>query len=196
MREVSPGKCLPIYAKTDSEGNINLAFNHPIVFKIDKDDLMAEVMASGAIQFQLVTATKPESEESIAFTWEMDIVNDNTLQFEITWADPEAISSSGIDKDSIRIYLEDTASIISCVEGSGTSLGRMLQDSVFSIPEQTILRIELPPQHLPTASGAVANSIINIEDSDEATDVLFLGVGLSTILGVPSQVLYDGILAL
>ena len=164
-----------------------MVFNHPIVFRIDKEDLMAEVLASGAIQFQLVTATEPESEASLDFTWEMDIVDENTLQFKITWADPEAISSSGIDKDSLRIYLEDTSSIIQCFESSGSNVGRMLEESVFSIPEQTVLRIELPPQHMPTASGAVANSIINADDSaDQATDVLFLGVGLSTILGVPS----------
>lgn len=49
-REVDPAQCLPIYAKTDSAGHINLMFNHPIALKVDKEDLMAEVLNSGAIQ--------------------------------------------------------------------------------------------------------------------------------------------------
>ena len=63
LREVDPSQCLPIFAKTDSAGHINLMFNHPIAFKVDQEDLMAEVLGSGAIQVQLVTATRPESEQ-------------------------------------------------------------------------------------------------------------------------------------
>ena len=49
VREVDPRKCLPVYAKTDSNGHINMMFNHQIEFKLDKEDLMVEITTSGAI---------------------------------------------------------------------------------------------------------------------------------------------------
>jgi hypothetical protein len=53
----------------------------------------------------------------------------------VDWAMPDAISSSSMDRDSLRIYLADTSNIISCIESSDTeSASRMLQDSIFSIP--------------------------------------------------------------
>ena len=126
----------------------------------------------------------------------MDIVNENTLVFKIAWAEPDAISATGVDRDALRIYLEDTASIISCSASSDpASVSRRLQGSAFSIPAQTILRVEIPPQQRPGAEGDIASRLINYEDAEEATDVLFFGVGLSSLLAVPSQVLYDGILA-
>jgi hypothetical protein len=42
-------ECLPVYARTDAEGTVSVAFNHPIEFKHAAGDLMAEVRASGAI---------------------------------------------------------------------------------------------------------------------------------------------------
>ena len=49
VREVDPGLCLPMFAKTDSAGHINLLFNYPIEFKIDKEDVMLELVTSGAV---------------------------------------------------------------------------------------------------------------------------------------------------
>jgi hypothetical protein len=38
-----------MFAKTDSAGHINLLFNYPIEFKIDKEDVMLELVTSGAV---------------------------------------------------------------------------------------------------------------------------------------------------
>ena len=74
-----------------------------------------------------MTAVKPKSDHQTAFTWEMDIVNENTLVFRIEWAEPDAISATGIDRDSLRIFLEDTASIPSCqTSDDPASMSRML----------------------------------------------------------------------
>jgi len=48
--EVDDTECLPVYARTDTEGKVSVVFNHPIEFKYAAGDLMAEVVASGAIQ--------------------------------------------------------------------------------------------------------------------------------------------------
>ena len=108
---------------------------------------------------------------------------------------PDAISSTSTDRDSLRIYMADTSNIISCVESSDVATtSRLLQDSAFSIPSQTVLRVEIPPQR-PTGANGERTTLLKYEDADSATDILFLGIGMSSLLSMPSQVLYDGIIA-
>ena len=70
---------------------------------------MLEMLDSGAIQVQLVTAMEPSSQEQTSYTWEIEIRNQNTLAFMINWAEPDVISATGVDRDSLRIYLEDAS---------------------------------------------------------------------------------------
>ena len=47
--DIDPLKCLPVFAVSDSSGNIQIIFNHDIAFEIDKDQILDEITASGAI---------------------------------------------------------------------------------------------------------------------------------------------------
>ena len=90
---------------------------------------MLEITESGAIQVQLVTAMQPNSEQQTMFDWTLQIKNQNILAFDMVWSDPEAISTTGIDRDSLRIYLDDPSSIISCQASDGSALAlRELED--------------------------------------------------------------------
>ena len=153
---------------------------------------MLEVLDSGAIQVQLVTAMEPSSQEQTSYTWEIEIRNQNTLVFMINWAEPDLISATGVDRDSIRIYLEDASQIITCqTSDSQAQISRLLRDLEVLIPDETILRVEIPPQ---LDADTFEHKFVNYDEM-EATELLFFGVGLSSILAVPSQLLYDGILA-
>ena len=59
------------------------------------------------------------------------------------------------------------------------------------IPEETVIRIEIPPQEY---VNSFKKSFTDFE-LPESTELVLFGIGLSSILTVPSQVLYDGILA-
>jgi hypothetical protein len=132
------------------------------------------------------------------------IEDGNALVFDIQFAEPEAISAYGVDRDQVRIYLVETSSVLYCrPEQAGTELStrrlhglepRHLQSSALTVPSNTILRVELPPQ-IEAGDEAAARKELNFGGEDEATDALVLGVGFSSFLSVPSQVLYDGLLA-
>jgi hypothetical protein len=110
-----------------------------------------------------------------------------------------------VDRDQVRIYLVEAASILSCrPEQEGTLLParrlqelepRHLQGDALTVPRNTILRVELPPQ-VEAGDAQAAREELDFGGGDEATDALVVGIGVSSLLAVPSQVLYDGLLAL
>jgi hypothetical protein len=53
----------------------------------------------------------------------------------------------------------------------------------------------LPPQ-IDAGDQQAAREELNFGAEDEATDALVVGIGISSLLAVPSQVLYNGLLAL
>ena len=81
--QVDDTECLPVYARTDTEGRVAIVFNHPIEFKYAAGDLMAEVRATGAIQVQLIAAIEPETAEQTLFDWSLSIVGGDALVFDI-----------------------------------------------------------------------------------------------------------------
>ena len=101
---------MPIYAKTTSNGIIEVTFNHRFDLLVTDEEL-EDMLYQGAIQIQLVTAMEPENGFP-DFTWEVEKTNDRTLTFSINWSDPSVISSMGSDRDSLRIFLDDLSDII------------------------------------------------------------------------------------
>ena len=67
---------------------------------------------------QLVTAIEPTSRQQTAFTWDIQIKNKDTIVFSIQFAEPSVISQMGIDRDALRIFFEESASIITCLPTS------------------------------------------------------------------------------
>ena len=57
--------------------------------------------------------------------------------------------------------------------------------------ESTVIRLEIPPQK---SVEGLEQKLVDI-DVVQATEVLLFGIGLSSVLAVPSQVLYDSILS-
>ena len=68
----NPNTCVPMYARCDPDGLIVVVFNHPIDLLVGEDDLMFEVLDSGAIQLQLVTADESEAVDESPFSWSVE----------------------------------------------------------------------------------------------------------------------------
>ena len=97
-----------------------------------------------------MSVIKPENEEQAKFNWEFYLEDEITMVFQIKFDQPEEISSNGVDRDQFRIYFFDTKSFMYCNPDKVISLGaaqsRKLQQDFLSVPENTIIRVELPPQ--------------------------------------------------
>ena len=63
-------------------------------------------------------------------------------------------------------------------------------ESVLVPVESTVIRLEIPPQK---SVQGLEQKLVDF-DVVQATEVLLFGIGLSSVLAVPSQVLYDSIL--
>ena len=63
---------------------------------------------SGAVQVQLVSAIRPDEEEQAQFDWSLSLTSEDTMLFKIVFEQPEFISSSGVDRDVVRIFFVDT----------------------------------------------------------------------------------------
>ena len=137
---------------------------------------------------QLVSAIEPENEEQVQFAWSLSISDGVDMIFKLEFEKPEYISSSGVDHDQMRIFFVDTDSYIQC-QPEGDQIGRRLlqDDSSRYMPEMTVLKVELPPQ-IPEESA-------DEELSFDTTSILMLAVMTSIAMGVPSEIIYDGILA-
>ena len=70
---------------------------------------------SGAVQVQLVSAIEPDEEGQVQFTWSLSLTNGNTMLIKIEFEQPEFISSSGVDRDELRIFFVETDSYIQCL---------------------------------------------------------------------------------
>ena len=53
---VEERKCMPIYTKTKTNGDVVISFNHDIEWKYAESDIAAQMQEAGAIQMQLVSA--------------------------------------------------------------------------------------------------------------------------------------------
>ena len=211
---VDETKCLPLYARTNSAGQISVVFNHPIEFTYADTDFAADaIVTSGGIQVQLLSVIKPESELRAQYSWNLSLKDEVTMVFQVTFNQPEEISSNGVDRDQFRIYFVDTGAFVQCKAAQVISLGqnrraqggRALQTvstatstyaTTLSVPGSTVVRVELPPQlEVIDVDGEEAKVTFYQGSEDAATDSLIISLGVARFLSIPSEILYNGLLS-
>ena len=133
---------------------------------------------------------KPDSKKQTSFSWDIGIENRNTLVLSIDFKEPSAISQMGVDRDKLRVYFAESDSLIACQLSSAL---RYLQGENFATPSNFVGSIELPPQEIAKEGTFLSNAQKSI-DTRRTTDILMLCIAISTLLAIPSQVLYNGIL--
>ena len=110
----NPNTCVPIYARTSSNGLVDIMFNHPIDLLVNEDDLMIEILESGAIEVQLVTAFEQDKDKAPSFSWTVKKLNEDSIQFKMVWGSARAFSAGRLENDSLRIFLDDLSSVLEC----------------------------------------------------------------------------------
>ena len=114
MDTIDNNLCLPMFARTNAVGEIQMVFNHPIAFKYEDAELVSAIIQSGTMQVQLVSAMELSSAELAKFDWEVYLADEYTLIIQIVFKEPEQISSHGVDRDQFRIYFVQTAQFLQC----------------------------------------------------------------------------------
>ena len=117
------------------------------------------------------------------YDWSIKLEGSSTMMFKLEFNQPEFISSTGVDHDQLKIFFVDSSAFIQCL---GPTKRRTLKiDSPLSLPPMTVIKFDLPPQILKEET----------EQDLDVTGLLLLGIAVSVLIGVPSEIVYDGILS-